>query len=152
MNYHKRKFNLFIGLSISLIILTNSSAYSETIVQHFIKQDDVNAAEQNQYINFLPEILAQINQTQLSSYIKDIQSFGPHPTGSTKINELKNYLYQKLDSFSIAVTNQSWVDQEYSGENIIATFPGTSSNSNLVLICAHYDTVKISPGGAPPAR
>jgi aminopeptidase YwaD len=146
MMYQKGKTTLFLGILFITLILTTNSVNSEFLIKLHTNDKLNNKMEEIQLIDIISETLISINQTQLHTYIKKIQSFGPHPTGSNEIKKLKNYLHDELASFSLNVTSQTWENEEYTGENIIATLPGSLSKHNQVIICAHYDSIEISPG------
>lgn len=99
----------------------------------------------NQNLSLL-KFISLVNSSQLKKYISNIQSFGPHPTGSSSIENVKTYLFNKFSNMSLNVSYHAWDYEDRYGENIIATLPGKSSPENIIIICAHYDTVAISPG------
>jgi hypothetical protein len=91
------------------------------------------------------EMIKKVNESKLRLYIQKIQDFGPHPTGSTAIEKLKTYLFNEFSKMSVNVSYHSWNYEDNYGDNIIATLSGKES-SNHIIICAHYDSVDISPG------
>jgi hypothetical protein len=96
--------------------------------------------------DFYPEMISQVNQSKLKRYIQKIQDFGPHPTGSKAVEEVGKYLYNKLSKMNLDVEYDDWNYKRKSGKNIIATIKGTAEKESIVVVCAHYDTVDISPG------
>jgi len=94
----------------------------------------------------LPEMFVQVNESRLRSYVQIIQEFGPHPTGSPGLDALGDYLYGELTAMNISVKYDPWHEKQKSGKNIVATLPGIHSATTTVLICAHYDSLAISPG------
>jgi len=95
---------------------------------------------------FLAEMLAQVNESQLRSYVQTIQEFGPHPTKSPALDALRDYLYNTLASMNISVRYDPWREKRTSGKNIVATLPGTLASNTSVILCAHYDSIAVSPG------
>jgi hypothetical protein len=95
---------------------------------------------------FLPEMLSLVNESQLRSYVQTIQGFGPHPTGSASLEALSDYLFDTFASMNITVQSDYWYKKGYSGKNIIATIPGRLNRYTNVILCAHYDSVAVSPG------
>jgi len=91
------------------------------------------------------EMIESVNNTILESYIQEIEKFGPHPTGSDSIVDVEEYLFNELSSMNVSVKKDSWVNKKYSGNNIVATQTG-KQDSGIIIVCAHYDTVTISPG------
>ena len=55
----------------------------------------------------------QINESHLEKYISIIQSFGPHPTGSTALKNLESYLFTTLSDMSLSVSNHSWTSEGF---------------------------------------
>jgi len=94
----------------------------------------------------LPQMFVQVNETRLRSYVQIIQEVGPHPTGSLAIDALGGYLFSEFTAMNISVKYNPWHEKQKSGKNIVATLPGIHSASTTVLICAHYDSLAISPG------
>lgn len=92
------------------------------------------------------QMIQQVNTSHLKTYIQTIQDFGPHPTGSESCKALATYLYDALDGFGLSVRRDPWMYKLRSGENIEATLPGTIDSPGVVIVCAHYDSVQISPG------
>jgi len=91
-------------------------------------------------------IISQINASSLEEYIRTIQGFGPHPTGSTALSRLRDYLYNELLRVGLEVHLLPWSYKLRQGDNIEATLEGSGSVQTMVLIGAHYDSISISPG------
>jgi hypothetical protein len=94
----------------------------------------------------LSEMFAQVNESHLRSYVEDIQAFGPHPTGSQALTDLRDYLYSQFSAMNLPVQLDPWTEKKRSGENIVAALEGTLSKDVTVILCAHYDSLAISPG------
>ncbi len=94
----------------------------------------------------LSEMLGRVNETHLRSYVQIIQEFGPHPTNSQALQALEEYLYNQLSSLNISVDFDAWETKKYTGNNIVATLPGTLVQTTCVILCAHCDSLAISPG------
>lgn len=92
------------------------------------------------------QMIKQVNTSHLQNYIQTIQGFGPHPTGSEACDALAAYLYNSLDGYGLSVRYDPWRYKLQSGNNIEATLQGTSNSTSTVIVCAHYDSVQISPG------
>lgn len=93
------------------------------------------------------EMIQQVNESLLISYIQTLQDFGPRVTGSDACEEAGDYIYSQFQQMGLSVRYDAWSYQGYSDENIEATLAGTNTSSDLVfIICAHYDSVPGSPG------
>lgn len=92
------------------------------------------------------QMIQQVNASILTTYIQNIQDFGPHPTGSDTCKAVGTYLYDTLKSFNLSVRYDPWKYKLRSGKNIEATLPGTKNDDCIVVVSAHYDSVAVSPG------
>ena len=92
------------------------------------------------------EMIKQVNVSKMTNHIQTIQDFGPHPTGSIELEYVKEYIYNELIQTDLPVELISWKDKRDFGENIVATLNGTGETDGIFIVCAHYDTVSISPG------
>jgi len=92
------------------------------------------------------QMIQAVNTSHLREYIETIQAFGPHLTGSKTLDALATYLFRTFRSFNLSVQYDPWRYKLRSGKNIEATLPGTNPDDGIVLISAHYDSVKVSPG------
>jgi hypothetical protein len=137
-----KRFIWIQSTGICLLLLLSSLAIQSQII--FLNENNQNQMLQKE--TSIPDLLSQINQSQLENYLKMIQSFGPHPTGSTALRNLQSYLYTTLSNMTLSVSNHTWASVGLTGTNIIAIIPGTISPENIFIICAHTDTVDVSPG------
>ena len=94
----------------------------------------------------LLDMIQQVNGSTLENHVQTIQDFGPHPTGSIGVGEVKEYLYQQLNEYGLSVYLKPWRYKFKSGYNVEATLSGIGSSDGIVIICAHYDSVSVSPG------
>jgi len=97
-------------------------------------------------ISEVERMMKQINETILRNYVQAIQNFGPHPTGSEACNALANYIYNELKRMKLSVRYDNWSYKGRCGKNIEATLTGRSLPNRTVIVCAHYDSVLVSPG------
>jgi hypothetical protein len=67
----------------------------------------------------------------------------PHPTGSPAQEVVRNYLLGELRSLGVEVE----IQETPIVKNILARVRGTS-NSQAILLMAHYDSVAVSPGAS----
>lgn len=92
------------------------------------------------------EMIRQVNSTTLRKHVQTIQDFGPHKTGSQTLELVGEYIYNELISTQLPVEYFEWHQKKFSGKNIIATLQGTGKTNGIVIVCAHYDSVGVSPG------
>ncbi len=131
MNINKK----FISLYIVVSILALSIPYSHSSEIHF------HMANSNE----IEKMIKQVNESVLRKHIQTIQNFGPHPTGSDACNKVGDYIYRQLKSMGLSVRYDDWNYKGRKGKNIEATLAGINSK-RVVIVCAHYDSVFVSPG------
>jgi len=145
-----KKMVLIINVFIIIILLMVPFTIADFTIKNINiqKNSSINPKEYlNQQFDYtFSELISKVNNSELAHYIENIQSFGPHPTGSSSIEEVKQYLFNELSKHSIDVSLHSWSSQGESGENIVATIPGTLTSNNVFITTAHYDTLSVSPG------
>ena len=92
------------------------------------------------------EMIQKVNKSELRRHVQTIQDFGPHPTGSEALELVGEYIYSELDSTNLPVEYIDWITEKYSGKNIVATLQGIGETDGIFIVCAHYDSVEVSPG------
>lgn len=91
------------------------------------------------------ELLQQLNESLILGYLEDLTSFGPRLSGTEACDQAGRYLYDTFEDMGLAVRFHNYTDSTVSGSNIEATLTGSNS-TNILIICAHYDSVASSPG------
>ena len=142
----KKLFSALFSIIILVAILSPLS-YSYEIYDSsvYLTQDIPKPINRLYNLNIF-EMIQQVNEETLENHIQTIQDFGPHPTGSIELEEVKEYLCQQLTEYDLSVDLKPWNYKFKSGYNVEATLPGIGSSNGIVIICAHYDSVTVSPG------
>jgi hypothetical protein len=92
------------------------------------------------------EIVNQVSKDNLRGYIQSLQDFQTRYALTSNCAQAGNFIYNffiqsgieaKQDSFNFGAT--------YSSKNIIGTLPGKVDPSQVVVICAHYDSYSGQP-------
>ena len=98
--------------------------------------------------NDIVELIEQIDEAMVYSYIVNLTSFGPRLTTTEACKEAGTYLYSEFKDMGLDVRYDNWsLAPNYNGSNIEATLPGSDHESDCIfIICAHYDSVYNSPG------
>jgi hypothetical protein len=92
-------------------------------------------------------MIEQVNESAFLHYEENLTANGPRPTKSPACIEAAAYIYQQFESMGLAVRYHRWNNSGYSSYNVEATLNGTNQTSDdIYIICAHYDTVPVSPG------
>ncbi len=97
----------------------------------------------------ISELLEQLDEELMYSYIENLTSFGPRVTTSPAIENASVYIYNEFSSMGLDVRYQdwNWEDHDLYGRNIEATLPGDDPESEFIfVVCGHYDSVSGSPG------
>lgn len=92
------------------------------------------------------EMIQQVNSSVLKRHVQTIQDIGPHKTGSEALERVAAYIYNELTSIQLPVEYWEWSTTKLSGKNIVATLQGEGTADGIVIVCAHYDSIEISPG------
>jgi len=93
------------------------------------------------------EMVNQINETMLFDYHHGLMRFGPRYTGSLNCSFAAQYIYKCFQDMGLAVEYSNWSTEGFKSKNVVATLPGTDSDSTAYyILCGHYDTVPGAPG------
>jgi hypothetical protein len=136
-----KTFLVFISVSCLILVAIPISAISLN------KTNSINNIANPDYSppNII-EMIQQVNISKLRKHVQTIEEFGPHPTGSEALDNVGEYIYNELDSYNLPVKYVDWNYKHLSGKNIVATLDGTGNANGIVIVCAHYDSIKVSPG------
>jgi hypothetical protein len=113
---------------------------------HTEKGDSVHMKYASLMRPSISEMMSKVDESKLREHVQSIQDFGPHPTGSETLDRVGEYIYAELSSMIASVNYHSWSYKRLSGKNIVATLPCKGGSDGIVIICAHYDSIEISPG------
>jgi hypothetical protein len=92
------------------------------------------------------EMIQKVDKSKLRKHVQTIEDFGPHPTGSEALDLVGEYIYNELESTNLPVEYLNWEYKKLSGKNIVATLQGVGESNGIIIVCAHYDSIKVSPG------
>jgi len=97
------------------------------------------------------DIVNQISKQNLTDYIQNLQDFQTRFASTSNCELAGDYIYDffiqsgieaEYDSFSFA--------SSYSSNNIVGTLEGQVNPSQIVVICAHYDSISDQPQTLAP--
>ena len=138
-----RIFFLICICTISLILTTMPISSISINEFSLIKSKNINTK------NLSPDIIEmmqKVNESKLRKHVQTIQDFGPHPTGSAELELVRDYIFNELTNTKLPVEYLPWKNKRLSGENIVATLEGVGKTDGKIIVCAHYDSIRISPG------
>lgn len=141
---NKPTIKIIILAAITFVVLIMPQSIAVSITSSILRNTETSPQRTPFNENLLTEMFPAVNESKIYEYVKTIQDFGPHPTQSSTINEVGNYLYNEFMTMGIAVAYDPWEANGVSGKNIIATLQGESDG--CIIVTAHYDTVEVSPG------
>lgn len=126
-----------------------------------VSQPDQNSIFNNNHVqvkNFdeqVIDMINQVNESLVSSYLEGLVSFGPRVPGSENCDEAAEYIYHEFeilgldvyyDHFQFFLNNKTKI-LRFKTKNVVATLEGNDPLSDAIyILCAHYDTVSCSPG------
>jgi aminopeptidase YwaD len=93
----------------------------------------------------ITELVQQLNEALISSYLENLTAFGPRETGTESCNQAAQYLYNTFTNIGLEVRYHNYTDDAVSGSNVEATLLGADP-TNIFIICGHYDSVPDGPG------
>lgn len=93
------------------------------------------------------ELLNQIDEQKVRIYIEELTTIGPRFTGSENCEKAAEYIKNEFENMGLETTIEPWKFPQYQCQNVVAIHEGVDTTSDaVILLCAHYDTVKDSPG------
>ncbi len=94
-------------------------------------------------------MINSINESRELYFFQNLLSYGPRYTGSPNCTQAGQWIYNEFEQMGLDVEFHDWKFKDFESRNIVATLPGVDPSSNAIFIlCAHYDTIEISPGAA----
>jgi hypothetical protein len=123
----------------SLLFTMNVSALSkkQTLPLNNSSFDDIDIAD----------MINSVNESRVLYFYQNLLNFGVRYTGTPNCTMAGDWIYNEFEKMGLNVEFHEWNFEKFQSRNVVATLPGNDSSSNAIFIlCAHYDTVKISPG------
>jgi len=92
------------------------------------------------------EIVNQVSRDNLQGYIQSLQDFQTRYASISNCEQAGDFIYDFFVSLGIEAEKDSFnFGYIYSSNNIIGTLPGKVDPSQVVIICAHYDSYSGQP-------
>jgi hypothetical protein len=103
--------------------------------------------ESHEMNELILELISKITQSDLESFHSKLMSFGPRYTGSKNCSDAGDWIYSVFSSMGYEVDYHHWEYNGFDSRNIIATLPGSQTDSTIeYLLTAHYDCTPNSLG------
>jgi hypothetical protein len=128
---------------ISIIILLTVS--STTISA--INNKNENPPTSEYFKEDIIDLINKIDENLVYNYLQKLVSYGPRRTGTLNCSRAAVFLYQEFKNLGLKPEIHRWEFQGFKSSNIIGTIEGNDpSNDAIIIMSAHYDTTKGSPG------
>ena len=128
-----------IFICISLLLTTNVSALS--------KKQQISLDNSPLNVSNIVEMINSINESRVLYFYQNLLNFGVRYTGTSNCTIAGDWIYSEFEQMGLNVEFHEWIFEKFESKNVVATLPGNDSLSNAIfIICAHYDTMNISPG------
>ena len=111
---------------------------------------------------WISEMIAQIQQTNLFASVAELSgplpavaggSLAPIPSRNqdspAPLRRATDLAYERFLALGLLPSFQSWSAEDFSNRNVIATLPGATASSEIVVVCAHIDDMpsgSLAPG------
>jgi len=93
------------------------------------------------------EMINSVNESRVLYFFQNLLSFGTRYTGTSNCTQAGDWIYNEFKQMGLDVEFHVWKFNKIESRNVVATIPGADPSSNAIFIlCAHYDTIRISPG------
>ncbi|MBU1692917.1 MAG: Zn-dependent exopeptidase M28, partial [Verrucomicrobia bacterium] len=98
------------------------------------------------------EMLGRITTNALASAMNELTGPAPavadgsytnirtrHTSSVRPIERANCFMHEYFSALGLPATQRVWTASGYSNRNVIATLPGTTSSSEVIIVCAHLD-------------
>lgn len=92
------------------------------------------------------DIVSQVSKDNIRGYIQSLQDFQTRYALTSNCTQAGNFIYNFFVSLGIEAKQESFNFWSiYSSKNIVGTLPGKIDPSQVIIICAHYDSYSDQP-------
>lgn len=136
------KFKFIFIISTCFLLIINSISLSAIENRDFDNENSSKYTDEN-----IIDMIEQIDENLVYSYLENLLSYGPRYTGTDNCKQAGDYIYSVFENLSLDVKFHEWKFSKYKSRNVVATLDGyDQSNDATIIISAHYDTVENSLG------
>ena len=94
----------------------------------------------------LQELVNGVDSARLRADLEFVQGIRHRTTGPVHLEETRDSLRHHFSGLDLFLEEHTFVYSGATGRNIVGYSPGTSNAEKVVIVDAHYDTVKNAPG------
>ena len=146
---------IILAIFFSSTLITSAVPYSTTVNQESLITLTNNQLGTTDIDLKIATIMDMINEDMLREYLETLVGYGPRMTGTYGCEKSAEYIYQQFAEMGLQTRYQNWTDFGnkfhrglYKSQNVEGTLKGTNlTDEKIIVFNAHYDTVRISPGG-----
>jgi len=129
-------------IAICFLLVVNSISLSAVENRNREKIDSCQDSNEN-----IADMIQQIDENLVYDYLEQLVSFGPRYTGTENCIAAGDWIYSEFENMSLDVEFHDWKYSKFKSRNVVGTLKGYDSPGNAtIILTAHYDTVKDSPG------
>ncbi|MFQ6119331.1 MAG: M28 family metallopeptidase [Methanosarcinales archaeon] len=88
----------------------------------------------------ITKMIAKVSNSTVTSYLQDLQDFRTRHSYTNNSTLAAEYIASKFNQTGLEVEYDFFIYNNYSMRNVIGTIPGSSKNSSIFIISAHYDS------------
>jgi len=100
------------------------------------------------------QAIEMVNETLLRKYLEELISNGPRKTGTYGCEQAAEFIYDQFQEMGLETRYHYWesrviklIPRLYKSQNIEGVHKNNNtSNKEVIIFNAHYDTAKVSPG------
>lgn len=94
----------------------------------------------------IQEIVDQVSKANLTGYVQSLQDFQTRYASTSQCDSAGDFIYDFFIQLGLDAEYDSFsFGPGYSSKNIIATLEGQVDPTQVVIICAHYDSISNQP-------
>lgn len=92
------------------------------------------------------QLVAEVRIERLREYVRNLEGLRHGTENYAALEEKAEFVKDELESFGLRVENQQFYYKGRIYRNIVSTLEGTQPGEGLLLVGAHYDSPRGSPG------
>ncbi|HET6420265.1 MAG TPA: M28 family peptidase [Geobacteraceae bacterium] len=97
-------------------------------------------------LSAIGELVAEVKMERLKEYVRKLEGLRHGTENHPMLEEKAEFIKEELESFGLRVENQPFLYRGRIYRNIVATLEGTGPGGERLLVGAHYDSPRGSPG------
>lgn len=127
-------------------------SYQErTLTSLEVSQPEIELPSKFRVNTVIQEIIDQVSKANLTGYVQSLQDFQTRYASTSQCESAADFIYNFFIQLGLDAEYDSFsFPPGYSSKNIIATLEGQVDPTQVVIICAHYDSYSRQPYALAP--